>query len=145
MRIPLTLTLFEKPAPEDHELQISWGVQASANITWEQPTHDQAGELLADDFRIDEVTSAWMTYGTQGSVVVPLDVGTQFGQREGHRALAWLQTQLPDRDDWQELLSNQAFERAPEYLPYRPLRSCLSSSKVAYKLTGGLRCHSASR
>lgn len=115
MRIPLTLTLFEKPAPEDHELQISWDVAASADVGWARATWNDPGEQTIDDFQIDAVTAVWLTYGGMGSVIVPAEAGTQFGRRESDRTLNWLRAQLPDRDDWLECLSAAAARVAAEY------------------------------
>ena len=115
MRIPLTLTLFERPSPEDHALQISWDVQASANVGWVDATWNEPGEQTIEDIQLDAVTAVWLTYGEAGSVIVPSDAGTQFGRRETDRTLNWLRAQLPARDDWLERLTQEAARRAPEF------------------------------
>lgn len=115
MRVPLKLTLFEKPAPEDRELQISWDVVASADVRWVGAAWNEPGEQTIEDIQLDAVTAVWLTYGDAGSVIVPADGGTQFGRRESDRTLNWLRAQLPDRDDWLERLSDAAARVAPEF------------------------------
>lgn len=115
MRIPLTLTLFEKPAPEDHELQISWDVLASANVRRVDSTWRDPGEQTIEDLQIDAVTAAWLTYGEAGSVIVPAEADSLFAGREAGRTLSWLRRQLPERDDWSELLIQEAARRAPDF------------------------------
>jgi hypothetical protein len=109
------VTLFEKPAPEDHELQVSWDVQASAQVRFSGATWNGPGEQIVEDIQIDAVTAVWLTYGQAGSVIVPADAGTQFARRETDRTLNWLRAQLPERDDWLERLSQEATRRAPEF------------------------------
>lgn len=115
MRIPITLTLFEKTAPEDGELQISWDIQASANVRWAAATWNEPGEQIIEDLQIDAVTATWLTYGDAGSVIVPGEGGSQFARRETDRTLNWLRAQLPERDEWLERLSDVAARRAVEF------------------------------
>ena len=115
MRIPLIVTLFEKPAPEDRELQVSWDVRASADVRLKVATWNDPGEQIIENVQIDAVTTVWLTYGEAGSVVVPADAGTQFARRETDRTLNWLRAQLPERDDWLERLSQEAARRAHEF------------------------------
>ena len=137
MRIPLHLTLFEKPAPEDNALQISWDVQASADVRWVGATWNEPGEQTVEDIRLDAVTAVWLTYGEAGSVIVPADAGTQFARRETDRTLNWLRTQLPERDDWLERLTDEAARRAPEF--HVPLVRSRPSSSLAMPRA----CHTA--
>jgi len=115
MRVPLTVTLFDKHAPEDHELQVSWDVQASAEVRSMRATRNEPGEQIIENIQIDAVTAVWLTYGEAGSVIVPADTGTQFARRETDRTLNWLKAQLPERDDWLERLSQEADRRALEF------------------------------
>lgn len=115
MRIPFVTTLFEKPAPEEGELQISWDIQASADVRRIPATWNDPGEQTIEDIQIDAVTATWLTYGEAGSVIVPVGDGTQFARRETDRTLAWLRAQLPERDEWLEQLSDVAARRTAEY------------------------------
>jgi hypothetical protein len=115
MRIPLTLTLFEKTAPEDHELQISWDVLASADVRRVDSTWQHPGEQTIEDLQIDAVTAVWLTYGEAGSVIVPAEADSLFAGREAGRTLSWLRRQLPERDDWSELLIQEAVRRASDF------------------------------
>ena len=127
MRIPLTVTLFEKSAPEDHELQVSWDIQASADVRSQDATWNEPGEQLVEDIQIEAVTAVWLTYGDAGSVIVPADARTPFARRESDRTLHWLRAQLPERDDWLERLSQEAARRAPEFCVPETSRFAASS------------------
>lgn len=117
MRIPLTLTLFEKTAPEDHELQISWDVLASAHVRWVDANWNHPGEQTIEDLQIEAVTAVWLTYGEAGSVIVPAEADSLFAGREAGRTLSWLRRQLRERDDWTERLIQEAVRRAPDFYP----------------------------
>ncbi len=140
MRIPLNLTLFEKTAPEDGELQISWDIQASANVRWVTATWHEPGEQTIEDIQIDAVTATWLTYGAAGSVIVPADGGSLFAQREADRTLAWLRTQLPERDEWLEQLSDAAARRAAEFcIPETLSFPSRATKHLVHALPDGLR------
>ncbi|MDB5338693.1 MAG: hypothetical protein JWN70_4312, partial [Planctomycetaceae bacterium] len=125
MRIPFTLTLFEKPAPEDGELQVSWDIQASANVRWATATWNEPGEQLIEDIQIDAVSATWLTYGHAGSVIVPAAGDSLFARRETDRTLNWLRAQLAERDEWLERMSGAAARRATE-LGIPETRPCTS-------------------
>ena len=108
MRFPLDTTLLDRESPENNELQVSWNVTVSVTVRSTPQTWQQPGEQLVEDIRIDDVSSTFLTYGQQGQVYCLLERRSPFEIREYERTLAWLRSQLDERDYWRQWIESQA-------------------------------------
>lgn len=108
-RESVTVTLFDKSAPESTELSVNWQVQASGTIRVVGRSFDCSGEMLIEDITIDSVESEQITYGDCRSHIDSLN-----DVLHRDRCLAWLQQQLAsgDRDEWIEKIESRLSQLA---------------------------------
>lgn len=112
MRFPLDTTLFDRQSPEDTELQVSWNVTVWVTVRTTGESWQQPAEQLVEDMQIEDVSATFLTYGLHGQVYCPLDKRSPIEVREYERTLAWLQSQLDERDHWRERIETQARQLA---------------------------------
>ncbi|MES2788611.1 MAG: hypothetical protein V4719_03245 [Planctomycetota bacterium] len=105
-RIEFTATLINKLGCEDNEVRLSWGVAASAMVMIDGGSRDHQGEMTIEDIRIDEAHSTWLEYPGFGSQIATPN------HLESSKVLAWLRSELEEREDWVEVLSRAAERKA---------------------------------
>jgi len=101
-RIEVQLTLLSVQAAEDNELNVVFGVTASATVREYGHTPTEPGEIMVEDIEIEAVNLMSISMGRFGAMWPEATACQSMVAIENQRRLDWLNSQLDEREDWTE-------------------------------------------